>query len=188
MLAGTPARLVAQDVNTAAIAAAREEAEERYKRLHSAVEELQASHAALQKRLAALAEECNRLREDSVKAAGITASQEDLRKLAENIVELDQKREADKKLILDKLEGLAAAVKTAAFAPPSALRRPNTATNAGVEKGYEYIVQPGDVLSKIIKAYRDNGIKVSLQQITNANPGLNPNNLKPGQKIFIPQP
>src|ERR1035437_7692880 len=55
----------------------------------------------------------------------------------------------------------------------------------GKESGYEYKVARGDTLSKIAKAYRDQGIKVTADQILKANPGLDPK-IKVGQKIFIP--
>ena len=54
--------------------------------------------------------------------------------------------------------------------------------------GYEYSIQRNDNLSIIAKAYRDQGIKVTTDQILKANPGLDPKNLKVGQKIFIPAP
>jgi LysM repeat protein len=44
------------------------------------------------------------------------------------------------------------------------------------------------VAVSLAKAYRDQGIKVTSEQILKANPGLNPNTLKVGQKIFIPAP
>jgi TolA-binding protein len=194
-LAGMPGLVRAQD--NAALIAAREEAEERYKRLNSAVEEMQTAQINLQKKIGTLAEEYNRLREDTAKAAAGNASQEDLRKLAKKMVELDEKREADKKLILDKLDALATAIKNAP--PPPTVRpsgngggterRPPAHPPANLpDKGYEYEVKSGDSVSKIVKAYRDAGIKVTSQMVQDANPGLNPNALKVGQKIFIPQP
>ena len=58
----------------------------------------------------------------------------------------------------------------------------------GKESGYEYKVAAGDTLLIIAKAYRDQGIKVTSEQILKANPGLDPKSLKVGQKIFIPAP
>ena len=56
------------------------------------------------------------------------------------------------------------------------------------ERGYEYKLVAGDTLLIIAKAYRDQGVKVTADQILKANPGLDPKNLKAGQKIFIPAP
>jgi LysM repeat protein len=58
----------------------------------------------------------------------------------------------------------------------------------GKQSGYEYSIQRNDNLSIIAKAYRDQGIKVTTDQILKVNPGLDPKNLKVGQKIFIPAP
>jgi Tfp pilus assembly protein FimV len=70
--------------------------------------------------------------------------------------------------------------------PPAAPRK--TTTSAKEEKGYEYIVQSGDTLTRIVKEYRDAGIKVSQKAIEEANPGVDWNRLKIGQKIWIPAP
>lgn len=171
--------------DAASIIASKEDAEERYKRLSSAVEELQAAHAALRKRVGELEETVQKLREELFRITNGLASRADLALLTEKLAELDKGREADKKLILEQLSKLGASLKNLHTAPPPA---PATTSSSAVEKGYEYVIQPGDTLSKIIKAYNENGIKVTLKQVQDANPGLNPNALKIGQKIFIPAP
>ena len=55
-------------------------------------------------------------------------------------------------------------------------------------KGYEYEVKAGDTLSLIVQAYRKQGVKVTSALVIKANPGLNPNRLFTGKKIFIPDP
>lgn len=50
-----------------------------------------------------------------------------------------------------------------------------------VETGYEHIVKPGETLSEIAKAY-----KVSVGAILKANGLENPNTIRPGWKLFIP--
>jgi LysM repeat protein len=56
------------------------------------------------------------------------------------------------------------------------------------DKGFEYVIQDGDYPAKIVKAYAAKNIKVTVKQILDANPGLNPNKMIIGQKIFIPAP
>jgi len=56
------------------------------------------------------------------------------------------------------------------------------------DKGFEQVVKPGDTLSAIVKAYQDKNIKITMEQVLKANPGLKPEKLHPGQKIFIPAP
>src|SRR5437867_2592323 len=56
------------------------------------------------------------------------------------------------------------------------------------EKGFEYVVQSGDTLLAIVKAYREKNVKVTQDEILKANPGLVATRLKVGQKIWIPAP
>lgn len=177
------AQMNGQTADAASVIASREEAEERYRRMVSAIEELQAGHAALRKRVLDLEETVARLREELYRATNGIVTKAELAALAEKLVELDKSRESDKKLILEQLAKLGASLKNL-HTPAPAPSKESTIP----EKGYEYVIQPGDTLSKIVKAYNDAGIKVTLKQIQDANPGLNPNSLKVGQKIFIPAP
>jgi LysM repeat protein len=56
------------------------------------------------------------------------------------------------------------------------------------EKGYEYTVQEGDTLSRIVAALNKQGVKLTAKQISDANPGVNWNRLAIGHKLFIPSP
>ena len=56
------------------------------------------------------------------------------------------------------------------------------------DKGFEHTVKSGDTLSGIIAAYREQNIKVNKEQIMAANPGLVPEKMRLGQKIWIPAP
>jgi hypothetical protein len=38
-----------------------------------------------------------------------------------------------------------------------------------------------------VKACRDQGLKVNLKQVMEANPTVNPSKLKPGDKVWIPE-
>jgi LysM repeat protein len=55
-----------------------------------------------------------------------------------------------------------------------------------VDKGIEYVVKEHDTLSGIVKSCRDQKINVTMDQILKANPGLKPERMRTGQKIFIP--
>ena len=70
----------------------------------------------------------------------------------------------------------------ASFAPALVLAAPPSANPE------TYVVQSGDTLSVIVQAYNEKGIKVTTKQILKANPGLVPEKMKVGQKIFIPAP
>jgi len=49
-------------------------------------------------------------------------------------------------------------------------------------------VKRGDTLSTIVAACRQQGIKVTMDQVRKANPNLKSGRLLPGQKVFIPDP
>ena len=142
------------------------------------------------KQLNALAKEISELRDRS---GGSGASQEDLQKLADQLQEIDKKRQEDRELILKEIEKIAkVGGGSSSSHKPSAVSTAVTesrgAAGAGPQKGYEYAIQRGDTLSAIVRAYGDQGIKVTTDQILKANPGLDPKNLVIGKKIFIPAP
>ncbi len=154
------------------------------------------AQAVQAKRITALEKEISDLRDKSSQpaAASDTASAADLKKLADQVQEIDKKRQEDRELILKeigKLGKVSSSPASSHKAPPAvsttAPENPVPAITVP-QKGYEYKVAEHDTLSIIAKAYRDQGIKVTTDQILKANPGLNPNSLKVGQKIFIPAP
>ena len=173
---------------TAADIAARQEAEERNKRLNATVEDLKEALVAQQKTIASLREEVRQLREETARVNNNSAGQDAVRRLAEKIQEVDRKRESDNKLIQDTLDKLR---KTLTSQPP-APKTPKTETPpvapAVSDKAIEYSVQKGDRLDLILKSVRDQGVKVTQKQIKDANPNINWDKLRVGQKILIPLP
>lgn len=186
----------------AAALADRDAAEERYKKLNSAVESLIEENASLRKKVQQLSDRLSAVRDEHAKAASNTSVQDDLRRLAEKIQEVDRKREADMKQVAVELDKIA---KLVAGEPPGKVPgRSGRTPKAGDSdspttqkpiptKGYSYKVQQGDYLSTIVSAYnaefKKNGMKpITQQQVIDANPGLNPNKMGPGREIFIPMP
>ena len=163
-------------------------------KLSGQVQDLLDAQATQAKRIVALEKEIGDLR-DLLNQPGKTASQDDLKKLADQVQEIDKKRQEDNARILKELERLG---KSLGASQPGRKTTPNVpittpASNPGSsaghpQKGYDYNVRSGDTLSAIAKEYRDQGIKVTTDQILKANPGLNPSDMKIGQKIFIPAP
>lgn len=169
------------------------EVQERLQRLEGLVEDLLAAQAALQKNLSALRDEVQAVREESRRAGDRLGerfvSYEDLRKLADALREVDRKREEDKRLILEEIKKLA---QTPVPPPPRetarSAPREGTPSPAGPQKGYTYKIKPGDTLSAIAQAYVQSGVKVTVDDILKANPGLKPNRLPVDREIFIPDP
>ena len=162
--------------------------EERLKQLNGYVQDLKEDKASQRRQIEALSKEIQALREAHSQPNTSYATQDDLRKLAERVQEIDRKREADKALILKEIQQLGKVVATPAPTPkprPATVEKPKT--GGGVpDKGYEYVVQPGDSLSLIAAAYKEKGVKVTVDQILKANDGLKAEKLKVGQTIFIP--
>ena len=182
--------------NAAAEAAAREAAEDNLKRLAAAVEKLDANQTAQQQRIEALEKGYQDLREAIIKASNQSATQESLRRLGEQIQKVDEARVAENKKIQETLDELYRAIKTAAAAPPpprppvipTAPPHPTTATNSGTDEGFEYKVEAGDLLPKIVQKFRAEGVKLTQKMVMDANPNVKWDRLRVGQKIFIPKP
>ena len=158
-------------------------------KLNGQIQDLLDAQAVQAKRITALEKEISELRD---KSNGSGANSDDLQKLADQVQELAKKQQADNDLILKEIGKLGKAGGSSPGRKSTPGVTTNTATGGsttgGKEIGYEYKVVAGDTLSIIAKKYRDQGIKVTADQILKANPGLDPKNLKVGQKIFIPAP
>ena len=190
--------------------AERDAAEERYRMLNSSVEDIASAQAGLRRRLDEFAEVLQRLSNDS-KTRPLDSryvTREEFNKLVETVKEIDRKREADKKQILEELERLQreilASVKEASRKmqsapqperPPQREREPvvedpgDGATTAQQE-GVYYTIKGGNTLSAIAAAHNEvfkkQGRRTSVDLIQKANPKLKPTSLIVGQKIFIP--
>lgn len=184
-----------QDAATAAAVAAREEAEEHSRQLAADMENLHAANQALEQRISALEDVIKQLREAQARAASNSSVQDDLKRLAEKIEEVDRKRAEDKQAIAEEIKQSTASLeKTLAVAPAAQSRSAPAKVQADSgDKCYVYTVQSGDFLSAIVKAYntdfKSKGMKtISLKQVMEANPGMDWNRLQVGKKINIPKP
>ena len=177
-LLATPALVRAQDAAT----------EERLNKLSAQIEVLVEAKDAQNKKIEALAKAIDALEQQINKPNANYASQDDVKHLADKIREVDQKRQDDNEKILEgikkEIKGLAGTI-----AKPLPVKPMPTIDAAPIsDKGYDYVIQPGDTLSVIASAYQDKNIKVTVAQILKANPGLDATKLRIGQKIFIPAP
>jgi len=146
--------------------------------LTSRVEKLEAQLTSLQKDL------------DDMKADNANLktqlAQSDALRLKERDIIISKVDEAVTKAKNDFAEKLAAATPPAPAPAPVAENSDKTEKNEQTEKGYEHIVEKGQNLWLIAKAYQDKGIAVTVDDIRQAN-GLKPQtSLHVGQKLFIP--
>jgi LysM repeat protein len=178
-----PAALPAQD---AAV-------EERLEKLAGQIKDLIEAKDAQNKRIEDLARGLRELQDQQNKPSGNYASQEDVKHLAQNLQEIERKRQEDNELVKKTLESLGKSLRSpppsqAAAATRPGPDQPEKAPKTKPENGYEYIIKDGDRLGTIAKAYNDKGVNVTVKQILDANPGLKPETMKIGTRIFIPQP
>ncbi|HLX94979.1 MAG TPA: LysM peptidoglycan-binding domain-containing protein [Verrucomicrobiae bacterium] len=185
----------------AAVTAARAQddaTQQQIDKLTGQIQDLLDAQAAQGKRIEALEKEIGDLQNQSTQPGSSSASPDDLKKLAEQVQEIDKKRQEDNDRVLKELEHLEKAMGASPGhrAPPdispditpTPLKDHTNAGASGPQNGYDYTVHSGDTLSAIAKAYRAQGVKVTTDQILKANPGLDTKNMKVGQKIFIPAP
>jgi len=167
--------------------------EERLNKLSGQIEDLIAGQEAQKKRVSEVMREMESLREQIGKPNNSYASQEDLKRLAKTVEEVDRKRIEDGKKVDATLANLAKQLTTGTsnskdHHTPSSTEKKSTEKAPPPEKGFEYTIKSGDTLSAIIAAYKDQNIKITDKDILKANPGLVPEKMKVGQKIFIPAP
>jgi nucleoid-associated protein YgaU len=167
-------------------------------KLSGQIQDLLAAQEQQNRKIDALAKEISELRDKvNMPQVNNSASNDDLKNLAEKVQEIDKKRQADRELILEKLKQLGKDLgnasetsthKKSSVTTSKPADDPGATAPATPQKGYEYTVKSGDTLAAIVKAYRDQGVNVTKTQILKANPGLDANKLYSGKKIFIPDP
>jgi TolA-binding protein len=181
--------LLVLSLSVAAARAQDDATQQQINKLNGQMQDRLDAQAVQAKRITALEKEISELRD---KLNGPSANQDDLKKLADQVQEIDKKRQEDRELILKEIGKLGKVGGSSPGRKPTPTVTTNSATGGsnpgGKENGYEYKVAEHDTLLIIAKAYRDQGIKMTSDQILKANPGLDPKNLKVGQKIFIPAP
>jgi septal ring factor EnvC (AmiA/AmiB activator) len=182
----------------AAAVAAKQGTDERYERMAADIQALQAANDALQAKFSAVEQQLQDLRNQLTQSASNFSTPDDLKRLADKILEVDKKREEDKQAIAEEIRKSIAELKHAVTdgSAPSRVSPPKPAVSTespDTEKGFVYKIQDGDSLSAIVKAYnadfKSKGMKtITLKQARDANPEVDWNRLRVGQKIIIPRP
>lgn len=193
-------RAIAQESNESI--AARQVMQENLRAMNARIEDLEASNHSLKARLDDLRRELQQLREESRKLGDQSNLQDQIRKLADGIKDVDAKRRADNEKVLGELAKLSRQMaetpvvvpptpklpSTSSHTPAPADTEPKASKPAVSEKGIEYMIKSGDTLSGIVAACRAKDLKVTQKMLREANPDLNWDKLRVGQKVFIPLP
>jgi gas vesicle protein len=181
------------------------EMEENYKALNARMEDLVTANEAMQKNLNKLRDEVQKLSTEVERAndkSKESATMDSIKSLKNAIEEVDKKRIEDQKLVLEKLDAFKKVLEKPVATPrppvtPSVVKpappKTNTIAPAKPEdgkpqNGYNYSIQDGDILPKIVGRLNAQGVKVNQKQIMDANPGVNWSKLRINQVIFIPAP
>lgn len=197
--------------------AVRQELEDRLRRVERDLEAVKEANDSLRKKLGEVQRNASLVEESAAKAATkssnilqTTASKEELNQLRDALKESEHRREADKKLFLEKFEELR---KLMASAPPPPVFNAPAATRPAKDRseshgggrakspppgvpdtGVYHLVEKNQTALEILKAYNDDQKakgrpgKITLKQLEAANPGANMDRLRAGQKLFIPIP
>jgi TolA-binding protein len=183
---------------TAAAIAARQAADERYQRMAADIQALQADNESLKGKIASLEQKIDELRRQLTESANNSGVQEDLKRLAEKIEEVDKRRQEDRMAISEEIRSSIARLEKSLAATPASnhtsASKPIAETSAPSDgNGYVYTIQEGDTLSAIVKAYnadfKSKGLKpITQKQARDANSNVDWNRLRVGQKIVIPRP
>ncbi len=121
---------------------------------------------------------------DSLRAqagAPARALESRLNELDAKIRAVEAAREKDKQELVDRLSAQIARIVAPPAGSGSGARRQGT-RRAGSSTGYEHTVQAGETLSEIAAAY-----SVSVKTLLENNSMTDPNKLRVGQKLFIPE-
>jgi TolA-binding protein len=184
--------------STAAAIAAKDDAQERYERLEADLQAVQADNEDLHTKITAMEQEIDTLRQAQARAADNSGVQDELKRLADAIQEVDKKRMEDKDAIAEEIRksigGLEQSLGNSA-APVHASRTKPVASeeSPAAANGFVYTVHPGDRLDLIVSAYnadfKSKGLKtITRKQTREANPNVDWSRLRVGQKIIIPRP
>jgi vacuolar-type H+-ATPase subunit I/STV1 len=171
--------------------AARKEIEEFIRDTNTRLKNLEESLQAQQQRIVQLEDENRNLRQDLARATANknnnAAHDQAISKLDDKIQDVDKRRLADNKLTVEKLERLEKLISSQANEaarhvkppPPGPVINPNADL-------FEYSIQSGDNLYKVVDKLKAQGIEVSREDVQKANPTVVWTKLRIGQKIIIP--
>ena len=149
--------------------------QEDMRRLRSRLEAIEQDLARLSQQVNASASEQSRANQSQLQ--GMNATLDDLQK---QIRRVDATREQDKKEIIDALSAKISTMLANSSSRGGSVTRSNKPINS---EGYEHVVQPGETISAIAKAY---GVRAD--DIVRANNMQSADRLRVGQKIFVPAP
>jgi LysM repeat protein len=179
--------------------ATREDSEAERKKLLRAADQIDIIQAELDT-LRAQADqnraEIDRLKNDLAAARNENAMlKNDILALKTAVEKLDAVRAQEREVLLKEVSKIVAdgsKNSPAPVLPPPVTKKeeppvPQPENSPAAETGYTYTVQKGDTLWAIVEAYREQGVKVTVEEIRRANKMSKSQSLQTGQTLFIPK-
>jgi hypothetical protein len=184
---------------------------EEFRRLQGEVADLRDAKTADQRRISELSRKVEQLQtalrsaeERTTIKLGDAITREDLKKVIDRISEVDEKRESDRKIILEEFDKLAKALSKPTISDSPRTRRQTTRDpekEKETEKEpepfegtvYPHKVEPNQTVSQIIEwwntSLKKEGLPtITYSQVKKANPKLDFNRIRVGQEILLPVP
>jgi len=167
--------------------------------LQQTVTKLQGDNAALRQQLADLQSAFDQYKDEQVKSrqkliddvAGLIAASKGSTKPAKK---KSADTDAETPVAAKKTEAesgaanLAPPPDTSPASTPASPSAVNDTPPPKPQKGYYHVVAPGETLTMIVAAYKDNGVNVTVSEVRKANGLSESSGVKAGQKLFIPKP
>lgn len=188
--------VVGMSMASVAVCAQEDPTQQQIDQINGRIQDLIDAQAVQGKRIEALEKEISDLQDElNQPIVNNSASQDDLNRLNEQVQALAKKQADDNQSVVTAFEKIAMVgggapsgrkVSSEALPAPAPENSNPREGSTDSQRGYEYTIHRGDTIMAIAKAYRDQGIKVTWDQILKANPGLDPKNLVINRKIFIP--
>jgi hypothetical protein len=194
----------AQGTSNLLSAAARQEMAEKLKRIQAQVEDLQALNASLGRDLKTVSDQVRR-QNDAMKKFAKTYEialsdyirKQDLADLRKTVEEIEKRRIQDTKVTKDTFEQIRRQIVKILDTPAQIIHvKPNPSNNpqgaSAGPKGKWYTMEKGQTVSAVIEAF--NGelkrtgrrARISLTQVRAANPLINLDRIRTGERLFIP--
>ena len=181
---------------------------EEFRRLQGEVADLRDGRLADSRKISELTRKVEQLQSSMRSAEERTTlkledsvTRDDLKKILDRVSEVDHQRESDKKVILEEVGKLAAALSRPTPKTPKVQRNggdeSTTRSEAKEEKiegeFYPHKVQSGETFGEILQAYnaalKNDGRKpVTTTEVQKVNPKINLNRIRVGQEILLPVP
>ncbi|MBG89167.1 MAG: hypothetical protein CMO80_20040 [Verrucomicrobiales bacterium] len=198
------ADLAAQGTSSLLPSAAKQEVEEKIKRLTAEVEDLKAVNVSLTKNINKLSEQLRRqnsamerFADAYKKAFSDFAQKSELTGLRKSIEEVDKRRLADVKLTKDTFDKVQRQIVKILDTPSTVIQVPSNSSSGGTgsggrAKGKWHVMERGQTVSAVIAAFNaelkriGSRARISLAQVKAANPRVNVDRIQIGQRLFIP--